>query len=58
VRFRWREYQSHDQQKTRALEAPEFIGRFPLHVLPAWFHRIRHYGFLDARFRVVKLIRC
>jgi len=26
------------------LEAPEFIRRFLLHVLPSGFHRIRHYG--------------
>ena len=28
------------------LPASEFIRRFLLHVLPAGFHRIRHYGFL------------
>jgi hypothetical protein len=26
------------------LNADEFIRRFPIHVLPDGFHRIRHYG--------------
>ncbi len=58
VRFRWKDYRDHDRQKTMTLEAEEFIRRFLLHVLPAGFHRIRHYGFLGNRFRVVKLARC
>jgi hypothetical protein len=28
------------------LSAPEFMRRFLLHVLPAGFHRIHHYGLL------------
>jgi hypothetical protein len=28
------------------LEPSEFMRRFLLHVLPAGFHRIRHYGLL------------
>jgi hypothetical protein len=32
--------------KTMTLETGEFIRRFLLHVLPADFHRIRHYGLL------------
>ena len=31
------------------LEAVEFLRRFLLHVLPAGFVRIRHYGFLANR---------
>jgi len=58
VRFRWRDYKHHDRQKTMTLEAPEFIRRFLLHVLPTGFHRIRHYGFLGTRVRGVKLARC
>jgi Putative transposase len=40
------------------LAAPEFIRRCLLHVLPTGFHRIRYYGFLGARYRREKLIRC
>lgn len=58
VSFRWRDYQHHDRQKTMTLEAPEFIRRFLLHVLPTGFHRIRHCGFLGTRVRVVKLALC
>ena len=31
------------------LQAVEFIRRFLLHVLPLYFVRIRHYGFLANR---------
>jgi len=40
------------------LDAAEFIRRFLLHVLPAGFHRIRHYGFLGNRHRARQLARC
>ncbi len=52
VRFRWKDYRTADAAtgavkiKTMALSPNEFIRRFLLHVLPAGFHRIRHYGFL------------
>jgi hypothetical protein len=32
--------------KTMTLDPHEFIRRFLIHVLPAGFHRIRHYGLL------------
>jgi len=40
------------------LPAAEFLGRFLLHVLPAGFVRIRHFGFLANRGRTAKLARC
>ena len=40
------------------LEAVEFIRRFLLHVLPAGFVRIRHYGFLANRVCREKLALC
>jgi hypothetical protein len=58
VRFRWKDYRHHDRQKTMTLDAVEFIRRFLLHVLPTGFHRIRHYGFLGNRVRVMNLARC
>ena len=40
------------------LKAAEFIRRFLLHVLPAGFVRIRHYGFLANRVCREKLELC
>jgi hypothetical protein len=39
------------------LPAAEFIRRFLLHVLPAGFHRIRHYGFLANARRVANVVQ-
>jgi len=58
VRFRWRDYRHHNQNKIMTLAADEFIRRFLLHALPDGFHRIRHYGFLANRRRVEKLSLC
>ncbi len=41
-----------------ALKATEFMRRFLLHVLPLYFVRIRHYGFLANRARQEKLTLC
>jgi hypothetical protein len=48
VTFRWKDYreQGRTRHKTMSLSTSEFMRRFLLHVLPAGFHRIRHYGFL------------
>jgi Putative transposase len=40
------------------LEITEFIRRFLLHVLPAGFRRIRHYGLLANAHRAAKLAQC
>ena len=58
VTFRWKDYRHESRQKVMRLEAQEFMRRFLLHVLPAGFQRIRHYGFLANRYRAVKLARC
>ena len=60
VRFRYKAYRAEraDTQQTMTLDAPEFIRRFLLHVLPPGFHRIRYYGFLGNRHRTEKLDRC
>lgn len=49
VTFRWKDYRAKGRTKHKAttLDAQEFIRRFLLHVLPAGFHRIRHYGLLS-----------
>jgi len=38
-----------NRQKTMTLKAGEFIRRFLLHVLPARYVRIRHFGLLANR---------
>ena len=58
VKFHWRDYRDHNQQKIMTLSADEFIRRFLLHVLPTGFHRIRYYGFLGNRYRKEKLEHC
>jgi len=48
VSLRWKDYRAkgRTRYKTMALAPAEFMRRFLLHVLPAGFHRIRHYGLL------------
>jgi len=48
VTFRWKDYRADGpaRYQTMTLATPEFIRRFLIHVLPAGFHRIRHYGLL------------
>jgi hypothetical protein len=58
VHFQWKDYAQGNQPKTMALDAVEFIRRFLLHVLPASFVRIRHYGLLANRHRQEKLEHC
>ena len=58
VSFRWRDYADHDRSKVMALPAEEFLRRFLLHVVPAGFQRIRHFGLLANRRRAEALSRC
>jgi len=58
VCFRWKDYAHHNQVKVMALPAAEFLRRFLLHVVPAGFRRIRHFGLLANRHRAAKLARC
>jgi putative transposase/transposase-like zinc-binding protein len=58
VRFRWKDYARGNRVKTMMLPAEEFLRRFLLHVLPAGFVRIRHFGFLANRTATVKFARC
>ena len=44
--FSYRDYADGDKVKELSLTAHEFIRRFLYHVLPAGFHKIRHYGFM------------
>jgi hypothetical protein len=58
VRFHWKDYAHQGATKTMRLKATEFIRRFLLHVLPLYFVRIRHYGFLANRVCQDKLALC
>ena len=49
VRFRYQDYAHGNRRKVMPLTPAEFIRRFLLHVLPAGFMRIRHYGILANR---------
>jgi hypothetical protein len=59
VTFRWRDSADHNTQKVMTIDAVEFIRRFLLHVLPAGFVKIRHFGFLanGCRAEALKLCR-
>jgi hypothetical protein len=60
VTFQYKDYRSALAQQSRqmTLEADEFVRRFLLHVLPAGFQRIRHYGLFTNRFRAKNLACC
>ena len=59
VRFRCKDYRAkgRTRYKTMRLATSEFMRRFLLHVLPAGFHRIRHYGLLANGARSANLAR-
>lgn len=47
IRFRYKDYKKNRiRWQEMTLDAPEFIRRFLWNVLPAGFHKIRHYGFM------------
>jgi hypothetical protein len=58
ISFRWKDYRHGNRIRLMTLDAPEFIRRFLLHVLPQGFMRLRHYGFLANRDRAHKLAQC
>ena len=58
VRFRWRDSRHNNRSSVMKLDAVEFIRRFLLHVLPAGFVKIRHFGLLANRNRRQALTLC
>src|SRR5271169_6680988 len=58
VRFRWRDSRHGNRSSVMTLDAVEFIRRFLLHVLPAGFVKIRHFGLLANRNRRQALALC
>jgi hypothetical protein len=59
VTFRWKDYRAkgRERAKVMTLATDEFIRRFLIHVLPAGFHRIRHYGLFANRGRAESIAR-
>jgi hypothetical protein len=59
VTFAWKDYRRKGRvrYKRMTLTVDEFMRRFLLHVLPAGFHRIRHYGLLANTTRKDNLAR-
>jgi hypothetical protein len=53
VSFKYKDYRrpGKDRYANMTLGAHEFIRRFLIHVLPAGFHRIRHYGLFANGYR-------
>jgi Putative transposase/Transposase zinc-binding domain len=58
VRFRWRDSRRNNRSSVMRLDAAEFMRRFLLHVLPAGFVKIRHFGLLANRNRRQALELC
>jgi hypothetical protein len=58
VRFRWRDSRHNNRSGVMTLDAVEFIRRFLLHVLPAGFVKICHFGLLANRNRRQALALC
>ena len=49
VTFSWCDRENSYQKKTRAIPGVEFLERFLDHIVPPYFRRIRHLGFLSTR---------
>lgn len=58
VSFRYKDYGDENREKTMTLEAPEFMRRFLMHLLPNGFMHIRHYGWLANCVHRKKLALC
>jgi hypothetical protein len=59
VTFKWKDYRvsGPDRVKVMTLTSDEFIRRFLIHVVPAGFHRIRHYGIFANTCRAENVAR-
>ena len=55
VTFQYRDSADRHRQKQMTLSLDEFVRRFRLHILPARFVKIRHYGLLSNRTRSEKV---
>jgi hypothetical protein len=55
VTFRYKDYAHQSQTRSMTLPLAEFLRRFCLHILPARFVKIRHYGLLSNRNRSARI---
>jgi hypothetical protein len=55
VAFAYKDYADDSRKKVMTLALVEFIRRFRLHILPARFVKIRHYGLLANRHRHARI---
>jgi hypothetical protein len=55
VSFEYKDYADGDKTKMTSLTYQEFMHRFERHILPKYFVRIRHYGFLTNRGKVERI---
>lgn len=58
VVFSYKDYRDHSKKKTMTLTATEFLRRFSMHILPAGFSKVRHYGFMANCNKKTKLAHC
>lgn len=58
VHFYYRDYADDNKTKIMTLNVVEFMRRFLLHVLPAKFMKIRHYGLLGSKYKKEKIEVC
>jgi len=58
VTFRYRDYADDNKHKVMVLDAGEFIRRFLMHVLPAGFRKIRHFGLFASRDKRQRIKLC
>ena len=49
VTFSWCDRENRYQKKTKTISGTELLKRFPDHIVPPYFRRIRHLGFLASR---------
>ena len=55
VTFRYKDYRDADRLKEMSLPGGEFVRRLSLHILPAGFTKIRHYGILGNNQRAAQV---
>lgn len=55
VHFEYKDYADGEKTKMTSLTYQEFMLRFERHILPKYFVRIRHYGFLTNRGKATRI---
>lgn len=59
ITFSWRDYKQDNKLIVTSIRGSDFLKRFCMHILPAGFTRIRHYGFLSsaAKTKALEVLR-